>query len=49
LGPEIWEHRVISPEELEREDHEKNKPVFYKRSSYIPNTVSSAKEDKKDK
>lgn len=49
LGPEIWEHRVISPEELEREDHEKNKPVFYKRSSYIPNTVSSGKEDKKDK
>jgi hypothetical protein len=49
LGPEIWEHRVISPEELDREDHEKNKPVFYKRSSYIPNTVSSGKEDKKDK
>jgi glycerol-3-phosphate O-acyltransferase/dihydroxyacetone phosphate acyltransferase len=46
LGPEVWENRVISPEELQRESHEKNKPVFYKCSSYLSNTET--REDKKD-
>jgi hypothetical protein len=46
LGPEVWENRVISPEELQRESHEKNKPVFYKCSSYLSN--AETREDKKD-
>jgi glycerol-3-phosphate O-acyltransferase/dihydroxyacetone phosphate acyltransferase len=37
LGPEIWENRVITSEEIEREDEGRLKPVFYKRSSYLHN------------
>jgi len=49
LGPEIWEHRVISPEELERNQEEKQRPMFYKQSSYIPNTSTKKKGVTKEK
>lgn len=39
---EFNSNRVISPEELDREDN--RKPMFYKRSSYLP-----TKDDKKEK
>lgn len=45
---EFESNRFISLEDLDRDTN--TKPVFYKRSSYIPNhAVGSIKEDKKEK